>query len=43
MTVKTVSPHSLRHACALRTLEASRDIRQVAIWLGHASQQTTEV
>lgn len=43
IATKTVSPHSLRHACALRTLEATRDIRQVALWLGHASQQTTEV
>ena len=42
IAAKTVSPHSLRHACALRTLEATRDIRQVALWSGHASQQTTE-
>ena len=40
---KTVSPHSLRHACALHTLEATGDIRQVALWLGHASIQTTEM
>ena len=32
-----------RHACALRTLEATRDVRQIAFWLGHASRQTTEV
>ena len=43
IATKTVSPHSLRHACAIRTLEATRDIRQVALWLGHASQQTTEM
>ena len=40
---KVVTPHSLRHACALHTLEATRDIRKVALWLGHASQQTTEM
>ena len=40
---KTVSPHALRHACALHTLEATGDIRQVGLWLGHASIQTTEM
>lgn len=40
---KTVTPHSLRHACALSTLEATGDVRQVALWLGHASLQSTEM
>ena len=40
---KTVTPHSFRHACALHTLEATGDIRQVALWLGHASLQSTEM
>ncbi len=40
---KAISPHSLRHACALHTLEATGDIRQAALWLGHSCQQTTEV
>ena len=40
---KTVTPHSLRHACALHTLEATGDIRKVALWLGHASLQSTEM
>ncbi len=40
---KAVSPHSLRHACALHTLEATGDIRQASMWLGHARQQTTEI
>ena len=40
---KTVSPHALRHACALHTLDATGDIRQVGLWLGHASIQTTEM
>lgn len=39
---KTLTPHSFRHACALHTLEATGDIRQVALWLGHASLQSTE-
>ena len=40
---KTVTPHSLRHACALHTLKATGDIRKVALWLGHASLQSTEM
>jgi integrase/recombinase XerD len=40
---KSVSPHVLRHTCAMTTLQATRDIRKVALWLGHASIQTTEV
>lgn len=40
---KRVSPHVLRHTCAMVTLQATRDIRKVALWLGHASTQTTEI
>ena len=43
ITRKTVSPHLLRHACALHTLEATGDIRKVSLWLGHSSLQTTEM
>jgi integrase/recombinase XerD len=43
LTGKRVSPHSLRHTCAMQTLQATRDIRKVALWLGHASVQTTEI
>jgi integrase/recombinase XerD len=38
-----VSPHTLRHTCALNTLRATGDIRKVSLWLGHASQSTTEI
>ena len=38
---KTVTPHALQHACALHTLEALGDIRQVALWLGHTSLRST--
>jgi site-specific recombinase XerD len=37
------SPHVLRHTCAMLTPQAMRDIRKVALWLGHARVQTTEV
>jgi len=40
---KRVSPHVLRHTCAMQTLEATHDIRKVALWLGHSSVQTTEI
>jgi integrase len=35
--------HVLRHTCAMHTLQATRDVRKVALWLGHASLQSTEV
>ena len=40
---KSVTPHALRHACALHTLEATGDIRQVGLWLGHATLKSTEM
>lgn len=40
---RTVSPHQLRHSCALVMLQATRDIRKVALWLGHADIRTTEM
>jgi len=39
---KTVTPHVLRHSCAMHTLAATGDIRKVALWLGHASIKSTE-
>src|ERR1019366_3169922 len=40
---RSVSPHQLRHSCAITMLQATRDIRKVALWLGHADIRTTEV
>ena len=40
---KSVSPHVLRHTCAMAVLQATKDIRKVALWLGHSGIQTTEV
>lgn len=40
---RKVSPHQLRHSCALLMLQATRDIRKVALWLGHADIRTTEI
>lgn len=43
LKTKRVSPHVLRHSCALMVLEATKDLRKVSLWLGHASMQTTEM
>jgi site-specific recombinase XerD len=40
---KRVTPHVLRHSCAMHTLQATGDVRKVALWLGHASMQSTEI
>ncbi len=33
----------LCHTCALNTLQATRDLRKVSLWLGHACTQKTDV
>jgi site-specific recombinase XerD len=43
LATKRVSPHVLRHSCALTVLEATKDLRKVSLWLGHATMQTTEM
>jgi len=43
LLMKRVSPHVLRHTCALTVLQATKDLRKVSLWLGHASTQTTEI
>ncbi len=40
---KRVSPHVLRHTCALTILQATKDLRKVSLWLGHSNMQTTEM
>lgn len=40
---KQVSPHVLRHTCAMMVLQATQDIRKVSLWLGHSNLTTTEV
>ena len=40
---RKVTPHALRHACALTILEATGDVRKVSLWLGHQSLKTTEM
>lgn len=40
---KQVTPHVLRHTCAMHMLKATGDVRKVSLWLGHASLQSTEI
>ena len=42
LVTKRLTPHVLRHSCALMILQATGDVRRVALWLGHADIQTTE-
>jgi Phage integrase family len=41
LATKRVYPHVLRHTCALTVLQATKDLRKAALWLGHAKTQTT--
>jgi integrase/recombinase XerD len=43
LTGKTVSPHVLRHSCAMTILHATGDIRKVSLWLGHAGLNSTQI
>ena len=39
---KNVTPHTLRHTCAMMLLHAGIDTASIALWLGHATIQTTQ-
>jgi site-specific recombinase XerD len=43
LSTKRISPHVLRHTCALTILQATKDLRKASLWLGHANMQTTEI
>lgn len=40
---KRISPHVLRHTCAMMIYQATGDLRKVSLWLGHAQMQTSEI
>jgi site-specific recombinase XerD len=39
---KTISPHTLRHTCAMNLLQAGIDTSSIALWLGHANTRSTQ-
>ncbi len=41
IAAKTISPHILRHTCAMHLLRSGVDVAVIALWLGHESSQTT--
>lgn len=43
LTTKTVTPHVLRHTCAMRLLAVGVDISVIALWLGHEGVETTQI
>jgi integrase/recombinase XerD len=40
---KHVTPHVLRHTCAMQLLHAGVDSSVIALWLGHESVETTQI
>lgn len=40
---KRVTAHLLRHTCAIELLQAGVDRAMIALWLGHASVETTQI
>lgn len=43
LAAKHLTPHTLRHTCAMNLLIDGVDITVVALWLGHESLQTTQI
>ena len=40
---KNVTPHTLRHTCAMNLLQHGVDTAVIALWLGHATTKTTQI
>jgi integrase/recombinase XerD len=43
LTAKNVTPHTLRHSCAMNLLRSGVDTSVIALWLGHESPEYTKV
>ncbi|MGH9070334.1 MAG: tyrosine-type recombinase/integrase, partial [Acidimicrobiales bacterium] len=40
---KRVTPHTLRHTCAMSLLRSGVDLATIALWLGHEGIETTQI
>ena len=40
---RRVTPHVLRHTCAMRLLESGVDVTLISMWLGHESLRSTQI
>jgi len=40
---KNITPHVLRHTCAMRLRESGVDISVIALWLGHENIESTQI
>ena len=43
LAAKTITPHVLRHTCAMNLLRRGVDTSVIALWLGHEAVQTTQI
>ncbi len=43
LATKRVTPHTLRHTCAMNLLAADVDLATIALYLGHANTRATEI
>jgi len=43
LAAKRVTPHTLRHSCAMALLHAGVDTSVIALWLGHEQVQATQI
>jgi site-specific recombinase XerD len=43
LKTKNISPHSLRHTCAMQLLRVDVDTSLIALYLGHESVETTQI
>jgi integrase len=43
LAAKTITPHTMRHTCAMNLLQSGLDVASIALWLGHSSTRSVDV